>query len=68
MGVVERRPDPTDRRARLVCFTDAGFESMLEGLEHLRGMDRWMRKGLGDAVDALHEILERLITHLDDVQ
>ncbi|MEM6958651.1 MAG: MarR family transcriptional regulator [Myxococcota bacterium] len=68
MGIVERRADPTDRRARLVCFTEAGFESMLQGLEHLRAMDRWMREDLGDDLDALHDILERIVKRLDEVE
>src|SRR5512141_1983646 len=25
LGIVERRPDPTDRRAKLICLTDAGW-------------------------------------------
>jgi DNA-binding MarR family transcriptional regulator len=28
LGVVERRPDLTDRRAKLICLTDAGWEAM----------------------------------------
>jgi DNA-binding MarR family transcriptional regulator len=28
IGIVERRPDPSDRRAKLICLTDAGWEAM----------------------------------------
>ena len=28
LGIVERRPDPTDKRAKLICLTDAGWEAM----------------------------------------
>jgi DNA-binding MarR family transcriptional regulator len=28
LGIVERRPDPTDRRAKLICLTDAGWDAM----------------------------------------
>ncbi len=28
LGIVERRPDPSDGRAKLVCLTDAGWEAM----------------------------------------
>jgi DNA-binding MarR family transcriptional regulator len=28
IGIVERRPDPTDGRAKLICLTDAGWEAM----------------------------------------
>src|SRR4029450_6364075 len=28
LGIVERRPDPRDRRAKLICLTDPGWEAM----------------------------------------
>jgi DNA-binding MarR family transcriptional regulator len=28
IGIVERRPDPSDGRAKLICLTDAGWEAM----------------------------------------
>ncbi len=28
LGIVERRPDPADGRAKLICLTDAGWEAM----------------------------------------
>jgi DNA-binding MarR family transcriptional regulator len=28
LGIVERRPDPTHGRAKLICLTDAGWEAM----------------------------------------
>jgi DNA-binding MarR family transcriptional regulator len=31
LGYVERRPDPRDGRAKLVCLTDSGWHAMLEG-------------------------------------
>lgn len=30
-GLVERRPDPTDRRAKLISLTPAGWEAIQEG-------------------------------------
>jgi DNA-binding MarR family transcriptional regulator len=31
LGYVERRPDPRDGRAKLVCLTDSGWRAMQEG-------------------------------------
>ncbi len=31
LGIVERRPDPSDGRAKLICLTDAGWEAMRTG-------------------------------------
>jgi DNA-binding MarR family transcriptional regulator len=28
LGIVERRPDPTDGRAKLICLTEEGWEAM----------------------------------------
>jgi DNA-binding MarR family transcriptional regulator len=28
IGIVERRPDPSDGRAKLICLTDAGWQAM----------------------------------------
>jgi len=28
IGIVERRPDPSDGRAKLICLTDSGWEAM----------------------------------------
>ena len=28
LGIVERRPDPRDKRAKLICLTDAGWDAM----------------------------------------
>jgi DNA-binding MarR family transcriptional regulator len=31
LGIVERKPDPTDRRAKLICLTDRGWTAMRTG-------------------------------------
>jgi DNA-binding MarR family transcriptional regulator len=31
LGIVERRPDPSDGRAKLVCLTNAGWDAMRTG-------------------------------------
>jgi DNA-binding MarR family transcriptional regulator len=31
IGIVERRPDPSDGRAKLICLTDAGWDAMRIG-------------------------------------
>ena len=61
-GLVERRPDPTDRRAKLVCFTGAGLR-WLEAFHHaLENAEREMRDELGDAlVNLLTESLARYV-------
>ena len=64
-GFVEVVPDPTDGRARLVRWTDAGLRGILDGLAVLAALDaalegrvgaaRWaaLREALAEVVDAL---------------
>ncbi len=49
-GWVERRPDPTDGRARLICLTASGRHLVVRGLHHIgeieaKWQERWKRAG-----------------------
>jgi DNA-binding MarR family transcriptional regulator len=49
-GWVERRPDPTDGRARLICLTPAGRDVTRRGLHHIHEIEaqwqqRWQEAG-----------------------
>jgi DNA-binding MarR family transcriptional regulator len=65
IGIVERRPDPSDRRAKLICLTGAGWEAMntargvIAQIEtdyaHLVGAERFE-----DAAQTLDELLRGL--------
>ena len=66
-GAVERLPDPDDRRAKRVQFTDAGKASILAGLSHLRGIERELARAIGrDTMASLHTALLALHDHLED--
>jgi len=62
--IVERVPDPSDGRARLVRLTDEGRERVKAALRHIVAIEaewtqRWQRAGLrGDARAALEAALE----------
>ncbi|MGE2732451.1 MarR family winged helix-turn-helix transcriptional regulator [Mycolicibacterium vaccae] len=60
-GYVERRPDPSDARARLVTLSDRGAQvCRLAGTEISRVEDEW-REYLGDSTfTALRDALVRL--------
>lgn len=64
-GLVERRPDPQDRRVSLICLTPAGAEK-LRGLRplHQANMRSRMRKLSDEEVDKLRELLQVLYTGL----
>jgi DNA-binding MarR family transcriptional regulator len=66
-GLVERRPSPTDRRAKLVAATDAGRDVRDQALAEVataeaRGLDSLSQ---GDRA-VLHDLLLRLVA--DDIR
>ncbi|MFZ5478901.1 MAG: MarR family winged helix-turn-helix transcriptional regulator [Myxococcota bacterium] len=66
LGVLERRPDPSDRRAKLVCFTEAGRRSMFTGLATLAKVEAELRAEVGDArMEQLREGLDALLAALE---
>ena len=68
MGLVARVPDPDDGRAKRVRFTEAGRASMLDGLAHLRAIERELSTAIGaDTMRALHQSLLALHDHLEDL-
>ncbi|WP_433932109.1 MarR family winged helix-turn-helix transcriptional regulator [Sorangium cellulosum] len=47
MGVVERTPDPEDRRAKRVRFTPYGIKALLHGLGVLQELEEELTRSLG---------------------
>ncbi len=62
MGTLERAPDPTDARAKLVRFSKRGRAAMLEGLGVLGELEREMRDTLGETkLRSLHAMLAAIV-------
>ena len=64
-GLIERRPDPADRRARRIVATSRG-RALLDGLgERLRTAEDQVLAGLDDDADrqAFRALLQRLAMH-----
>jgi DNA-binding MarR family transcriptional regulator len=62
LGYVERRPDPGDRRAKLVTLTARGRECVAAGEQTIRGLESEIDDVLGEAAHAeLRRMLERLV-------
>jgi DNA-binding MarR family transcriptional regulator len=63
-GMVERVPDPSDGRARLVCLTPAGREVVRAAIRAIDGIEeawreRWRRAGLQGDIRAPLEVALR---------
>jgi DNA-binding MarR family transcriptional regulator len=47
-GIVEMVPDPTDGRAKIVRYTEAGIIAAQGGFNHILELDQLFRKTFGD--------------------
>lgn len=66
-GIVERRPDPDDGRAKRVSFTDLGRDALLSGLGALSRAEAELTQEMDPtAVAALSDALERITSILED--
>lgn len=61
LGYVERRPDPTDRRAKLIVLTPRGHECIAAGIATIQGIEQRIDQILGAKG---HADLRRLLTTL----
>lgn len=61
-GLVNRRPDPDDRRGTLACITDEGTHTLRGAAPvHLRGVERHFARHLDDReVDVVRTALQRV--------
>lgn len=64
-GLIERHPDPADRRARRILVTAAGRERLADLDRRLRAAEQQVLAGLGNDADrqAFRMLLRQLATH-----
>jgi DNA-binding MarR family transcriptional regulator len=60
VGLVERRPDPGDRRSRLVVATDQGRSLLLQRQQAMRDVEQHILGPLGDDAPTFRGLLHRL--------
>ncbi|NED97450.1 winged helix DNA-binding protein [Phytoactinopolyspora alkaliphila] len=62
LGYVERKPDPTDRRAKLIALTPLGEQCIAAGIATIQGIERRLDEILGVRGHAsLRRLLARLL-------
>lgn len=67
LGLLETVPDPDDRRAKIVRFTDHGLEVARGGFAHMRELDARFREEFGDAdFEAACRVLAGVRAMLED--
>ena len=66
MGLVERIPDPTDGRAKLIRFSERGKEGLIQGLGVLEDFEGELARIAGpDELAAAHATLLKLLDALE---
>ena len=66
LGYVERRPDPADGRAKLVCLTDSGWRAIHEGRRLINQIEaNWSAKLSADRFESLCREMQTLLDLLD---
>jgi DNA-binding MarR family transcriptional regulator len=70
LGIVERRPDPRDKRAKLICLTDAGWQAMRTARRAIADIEADYARRVGSerfeaAAQTLDELLRELTTDVD---
>jgi DNA-binding MarR family transcriptional regulator len=64
LGYVRRRPDPADRRAKLICPTDKGLEQMRAAERIMAGIQERHADRLGpDTFDQFKKVLTDVVEH-----
>lgn len=63
LGYVVRRPDPTDRRAKLITLTEKGHACIAAGIATIDGIEQQLTDRLGERG---HRQLRSLLTRLLD--
>ena len=63
LGYVERRPDPTDRRAKLIALTPRGHDCIDAGIATINGLEERIDQILGSRGHAqLRRLLDALLS------
>jgi len=65
LGIVERRPDPTDGRAKLICLTDAGWETVRTARRIIADLEADYARLVGaERFEAAAHVLDELLRGL----
>jgi DNA-binding MarR family transcriptional regulator len=66
LDLLEMRPDPDDRRAKVIGYSEHGVEVASDGRRHLIELERRLAEEFGEhEYDVARDVLERLVDVLD---
>jgi len=69
LGILEMRPDPEDRRAKLVTYSEYGLTFAREGYQRLIDLEKRFDEEYGEEeYEVVRKVLERLVPLLDELE
>jgi len=69
LGILEMRPDPDDRRAKLVTYSEHGLEFARDGYQHLIDLEKRFAEEFGEEeYELARKVLERLVPLLNELE
>lgn len=61
LGLLEMRPDPDDRRAKIVAFTPVGLECAQQGFQHIADLEQRFEREFGADYEKARQVLARVV-------
>ena len=65
MGILEMVTDPSDRRAKLVRYTDEGLAIARRGYQHIVDLEKTLEAEFGEDYESARTVLERVADMLE---
>jgi len=67
LGILEMVPDPKDRRAKVVRYTEEGTRFTNAGFRHIRSLEDRFTEEFGDDYEAARVVLDRVVAILEEL-
>lgn len=64
LGLVEMRPDPADKRAKIVAYTPLGLEVAGAGFQHIIDLEQQFAEEFGEDYETARRVLSRIVEML----
>jgi len=61
LGICDMTPDPNDRRAKIVTYTEYGHRVAADGFGHLQQVERRLARTFGEDYETARRVLEWVI-------
>ncbi|MCW2801093.1 MAG: transcriptional regulator, MarR family [Aeromicrobium sp.] len=66
LGLVEMKPDPDDRRAKIVAYTPLGMEVVAQGFQHIIDLEQRFGEEFGEDYETARRVLSRVVEILTE--